>query len=33
MVLIVRFDEPTLRSNMPIHQFGTRSSSPPRGPP
>src|SRR5687767_3879562 len=33
MVLIVRSDDPTLRLNIPIHQFGTRSSVPPRGPP
>src|SRR5688500_14261996 len=33
MVLIVRSDDPTLRLNIPIHQFGTRSSVPPRAPP
>src|SRR5688572_18808248 len=33
MVLIVRFDAPALRPNIPIHQFGTRISSPPRCPP
>ena len=29
----VSFDFPTSRENIPIHQFGTLNSSPPRGPP